>query len=125
MVHGQELYGVGLQETVACMDQGRRCCEKLNILKMFSRKANYRFYQHPMHVMLCLGRPSFRKTQSNLDFSKQWGGGGSWGRPNPNFLHGYTKSRFLGEGGVKDCTILTSRFIFVCINGQLRAIRGS
>ena len=81
MVHGQELYGVGLQETVACMDQGRRCCEKLNILKMFSRKANYRFYQHPMHVMLCLGRPSFRKTHSNLDFSKQGGAGGLGDHP--------------------------------------------
>ena len=34
------------------------------------------------------------------------------GPPDPDFLHGYEKSRFLGEGGVKDRTYLRSRFNF-------------
>ena len=45
-------------------------------------------------------------------FLRTGGGGGSRGPPNPDFLHGYEKSRFLGEGGVKDRTYLRSRFNF-------------
>ena len=44
---------------------------------------------------------------------------GSRGPPDPDFLHGYEKSRFLGEGGVKDRTYLRSRFNLVNVNPDI------
>ena len=53
------------------------------------------------------------------------GVGGSRGPPDPDFNYVNVKSRFFGEGGVKDHTTLRSRFYFVSINGQLGSLRVS
>ena len=44
-----------------------------------------------------LGRPTLRKTQSNLDFSKQ-GVGGSREPPNPDFLQLKKNPDLMGRG---------------------------
>ena len=63
-----------------------------------------------------LERPTFRKTQSNLEFSRP---------PDPDFNHVNENSRFLGEGGSRTAPIGDPDFIFVSINGQLGSVRGS
>ena len=62
---------------------------------------------------ISLGRPTFRKTQSNLEFSKQGVAGVFGDLPIQIFDMVIQKPDFWGRGGgVKDRTNLRSRFLF-------------